>query len=167
MLALLFIIAAFTTMPALVWGQPAKSFKAAPSKGTDSKLVALTRLNGTYADPAPYAYGKAFGHRTFKFAKGTWELLFTLSLDPEQKMPVFSCRTKGTYRVEGTSSKQAGAYNAVFRESKKWLTLRTKDAQLAKAFGLDNCGLTAGLEQDISASGCALWQYVTDAGNKA
>lgn len=70
-LALLFVIAAFTSMPVLVWGQPAKSFKAATSKGIDSKLVALTRLNGTYADPAPYAYGKASGHRTFKFTKGT------------------------------------------------------------------------------------------------
>ena len=54
------------------------------------------------------------------------------------------------------------AFDALFYEDKKWLTLLTEDEQLSAAFGLDQCGLIPGIEKDISEEGCALWASVTD-----
>jgi hypothetical protein len=88
------------------------------TKPADDK-AALEKLSGTYADPAPYSYGKAWGKRVFTFDKGKWTLLFTLGLDPELKMQVFTFRTAGTYKVLDKSKAVDHAYNAVFYEDKK------------------------------------------------
>lgn len=124
--------------------------------------AALEKLSGTYADPAPYAYGQAWGKRVFTFDKGKWTLLFTLGLDPELKMQVFTFRTLGTYKVLDKSSVIKDAYNAVFYEDKKLLTLKTADAELIKAFGFTACNLVKDVEQDISATGCSAWQSVAN-----
>ncbi|MEL6988273.1 MAG: hypothetical protein AAGK97_10625, partial [Bacteroidota bacterium] len=54
------------------------------------------------------------------------------------------------------------AYNAEFGEDKKFLTLKTDNAQLIEAFGFGQCGLTPFVEQDISIDGCALWKPVIE-----
>ncbi|MBI3219351.1 MAG: hypothetical protein HYZ44_07555 [Bacteroidetes bacterium] len=128
---------------------------------TDSK-TALEKLSGTYADPAPYNYGKAWGKRVFTFDKGKWTLHFTLGLDPELKMQVFTFRTEGTYKVLDKSKAVDNAYNAVFYEDKKWVTLKTADANLIQAFGFAACNLTKDVEKDISITGCSAWQSVAD-----
>jgi len=130
----------------------------------DTALTQLQTLDGTYTDPAPYVYGQAFGHRTFTFEDGRWALTFTLGLDPELTMPVFTFRTEGEYSVLGASSIVHGAFEAVFTEESKYLTLRTSDASLAEAFGLAGCGLVTDIEKDISATGCSLWASVADCG---
>lgn len=122
---------------------------------------ALRALSGTYADPAPYAYGpQAFGHRTFTFDEGRWTLRFTLGLDPKLERPVFSFRTHGTYRVLEASAEVPGAFEALFTEDAKFVTLETSEAELAEAFGLAGCGLVPGREKDVSVSGCAGWKPV-------
>lgn len=130
-------------------------------KAADTK-AALEKLSGTYADPAPYNYGKAWGKRVFTFDKGKWTLVFTLGLDPELKMQVFTFRTAGTYKVLEPSKSVANAFNAVFYEDKKWVTLKTNDAGLIQAFGFSPCNLTQNVEQDISANGCSAWKSVKD-----
>lgn len=131
------------------------------TKTNDSK-AALEKLSGTYVDPAPYNYGKAWGKRVFTFDKGKWTLLFTLGLDPELKMQVFTFRTAGTYKVLDKSKAVDNTYNAVFYEDKKWVTLKTDDANLIQAFGFAACNLTKDVEKDISITGCSAWQSVAD-----
>jgi hypothetical protein len=122
----------------------------------------LSTLRGTFADgPSGYAYGKAFGHRTFTFEDGKWTLRFTLALDPEFKVPVFEFRTHGTYQVLGPSSAVPGAYEADFTEDAKYLTLRTRDAALSEAFGFSACALTPDVEKDVSIAGCLGWKPVS------
>ncbi len=137
------------------------SFSFDNGKGNDLKYR-LEHLSGTYADAKPYQYGKAWGKRVFTFSKGRWTLLFTMSLDPEMKMKVFQFRTLGTYKVQEPSDKVTGAYNALFNEEKKFVTLRTGDAKLAQAFGFGGCGLETNVEKDISATGCSAWKPVAD-----
>jgi hypothetical protein len=120
----------------------------------------LTNLAGTWRDPAPYAYGEAFGAREFTFDEGKWTLRFTLSLDPAGELPVFDFRTKGRYEVGAAAKGVDGAFEAVFHEEQKFLTLRTSDSKLAQAFGFTPCGLTPNVEKDISTSGCSAWKPV-------
>ena len=129
------------------------------NKKTKSKLQ---NLSGTYSDAKPYNYGKAWGNRVFTFNKGNWSLVFTLALDPEMKMQVFQFRTFGTYKVEEKSSKVTNAYNALFLEEKKFVTLKTTDENLIKAFGFAPCNMTKDVEQDISKKGCSGWKSVAD-----
>jgi hypothetical protein len=133
-------------------------FHYASNEGIKQKLETLS---GTYEDAVPYAYGKAYGKRIFTFNKGKWTLDFVLGLDPELKMNVFRFRTKGYYKVLNQSTTVPQAFNAIFYEDTKWLTLLTSDQQIAQAFGLANCGLQTNIEKDISQTGCSLWKPVS------
>ena len=88
------------------------AFKNKPEKDLKYKLE---NLSGTYADPAPYNYGKAWGKRVFTFNKGKWTLDFTLSLDPEMKMQVFKFRTLGTYSGRGCDYRPRGLVGEHFQ----------------------------------------------------
>ncbi|MCZ8342645.1 MAG: hypothetical protein O9301_06410 [Leptospira sp.] len=118
-------------------------------------------LHGVYADPKPYSYGQTFGHRKFSFEKDRWTLDFTLSLDPLGKMPVFSFRTFGRYEVLSPSKVVPGAFEAIFYEDKKFVTLHTKQKELVDAFGFTPCALEVGIEKDISETGCSVWAPVS------
>ncbi|MEO1438104.1 MAG: hypothetical protein AAFV80_21355 [Bacteroidota bacterium] len=120
----------------------------------------LENLSGTYEDPSPYPYGAAFGKRTFTFESGTWTLDFKLGLDPKLEFPVFRFRTHGRYEVLDPSTTVEGAFNALFYEDQKFLTLLTDHPELITAFGLDQCALTPHIEQNISKHDCALWAAV-------
>lgn len=124
--------------------------------------TALEKLSGTYIDPEPYSYGEAWGRRVFTFDNGKWTLLFTLGLDPELKMQVFTFRTMGTYKVLGKSKSVVDAYEANFTEQKKWLTIKTDDPNLVQAFGFSACGLTRDVEKDVSQIGCSAWKSVAE-----
>jgi hypothetical protein len=130
---------------------------------TDKELKSkLENLSGTYADAKPYAYGQAWGRRVFTFDKGRWTLHFTLALDPEMKMQVFHFRTLGTYKIQDKSNKISNTYHALFFEEKKFLTLKTKDENLIKAFGFTPCNMITDIEQDVSISGCSAWKSVKE-----
>lgn len=123
---------------------------------------ALQNLSGTYKSQTAEDWGRStFGIREFSFDNGKWTLKFILALDPEMKNQVFEFRTHGTYQVLSKSN-AAKAYEAVFYEDKKYVTLKTADEQLIAGFGLAECGLTIGLEKDISEDGCAIWPAVKD-----
>jgi hypothetical protein len=77
---------------------------------------------------------------------------------------VFEFRTSGSYEVLRPSGAVPGAFDALFREEIKELTLLTPDPGLAKAFGLAGCGLEPGVRTDISEKGCALWKPVAACG---
>jgi hypothetical protein len=134
------------------------AFTVSPAKDLKSRLETLS---GTYADAKPYQYGKAWGQRVFTFDKGKWTLVFTLSLDPGLRMQVFQFRTFGTYQVQDKSVRVPDTYNALFSEEKKFLTLKTNDENLIRAFGFSSCNLTKDKEQDISEAGCSGWKPVS------
>lgn len=134
------------------------------SSSKSAAAVSLQQLEGTYADPVPYAYGEAFGHRTFVFGDGRWSLDFVLGLDPQLNAQVFRFRTHGEYEILEASREVEGAFNAIFYEEQKLLTLLTDDTQLIAAFGLEPCGLVTDKELDISAEGCAGWRPVAECG---
>jgi hypothetical protein len=132
--------------------------KVNPEQDLKSKLE---NLSGTYADAKPYAYGQAWGQRIFTFDKGKWTLKFTLALDPDMKMQVFEFRTVGSYAVLDKSKSLADTYQALFLEDKKFITLKTSDANLINTFGFAPCGFTKDVELDISANGCSAWKAVS------
>ena len=127
----------------------------------EQNKTALQQLSGTYMDLNPYAYGEAFGQRVFTFDEGKWTLEFTLGLDPNLEMQVFKFRTHGTYQVLEPSNIVPNAFNALFLEDKKYLTLLTDNTDLIQAFGFSACDLQTNVEKDISEEGCALWAPVS------
>lgn len=123
----------------------------------------LQNLSGTYVDAKAVDWGQGtFGTREFTFNKGKWTLKFVLALDPEMKNQVFIFRTVGSYKVLDKSKSVKDAYDALFLEDKKWVTLKTADEKLTQAFGFSSCGFTKDVEKDISVSGCSLWKPVRE-----
>jgi hypothetical protein len=121
----------------------------------------LAALSGAWISTSAEDWGRgAFGTREFTFENGRWSLRFVLALDRGMTQPVFEFRTAGTYRVGAPSAAVPGAFEALFLEDRKWVTLRTSDPGLAAAFGLAACGLVPGVEKDISIDGCASWKPV-------
>jgi hypothetical protein len=125
---------------------------------------ALRALSGTWTSPAPEPWYGAWGTRSFTFSDGRWSLDFLFALDPAMAHPVFRFRTGGPYAVGAASAAVPGAFEAVFGETTKHLTLLTTDAALAARMGLAECGLTVGVEADISVRGCASWKPVAVCG---
>lgn len=137
------------------------SISCAQNSGTTKQ--SLEKLNGTYADPQGADWGQnTFGKREFTFEDGKWSLTFILAFDPQMQNQIFVFRTLGTYDILDKSKNVKDAYNAVFREDKKFVTLKTDNQELIKAFGFSNCGFTIDVEKDISATGCSLWKSVED-----
>lgn len=126
-----------------------------------SDRAALETLAGTYASPGREPWYGAWGTREFAFRDGHWSLVFTFALDPEMRRPVFRFRTGGPYELRGPAA-VPGAYDAVFFEDSKHVTLLTEDAALVAAMGLAACGLVLGVEADISVRGCARWKPVAE-----
>lgn len=126
-----------------------------------NKKTQLENLSGTYSSAKVEDWGNGtFGHRTFLFEGGKWSLKFILALDPDLKMQVFQFRTHGSYTIQDQSTVVDNAYNALFLEDQKLVTLKTQDEALIKAFGLADCDLTYNVEKDISVNGCAIWPSV-------
>jgi hypothetical protein len=119
----------------------------------------LQALSGTWASTAPEPWYGGFGTRRFTFAEGQWTLEFRHALDPQMQRPTFTFRTHGPYEVRGPAM-VPGAFEAVFFEDRKLVTLHTADAGLAAAMGLAGCGLVVGQEVDVSARGCGGWKPV-------
>lgn len=129
----------------------------------DEAKVELETLKGTFVSPGVEAWYGGFGTREFVFRDGSWSLIFTHALDPDMTQRTFQFRTGGAYRV-GEKSMVEGAYEAVFEEDWKHVTLLMSDPGLVAAFGMSECGLTVNLETDISESGCAAWKPVAECG---
>lgn len=145
----------------LVFALAIFSVACAQNKTTEKK--ALENLNGNYADPQGVDWGQGtFGKREFTFDDGKWSLKFTLAFDPQMENQIFVFRTVGTYSVQDKSKSVDDAYNALFIEDKKFVTLKTDIPDIIQGFGFGNCDLTKDIEKDISKSGCSLWKSVAD-----
>lgn len=137
----------------------AKQSSPAAAFGDKSQLQTLV---GSYASADSEDWGRGtYGRREFTFDNGKWTLEFTLALDPQMTNKVFGFRTYGTYRVLDRSPTVEGAYNTVFFEDAKFVTLHAQDPKLIQGFGLASCGLTPGVEKDVSVTGCAAWRPVS------
>lgn len=124
----------------------------------------LEALDGTYASTAPEPWYGGYGTRSFQFKDGRWSLVFTHALDPAMARPTFRFRTEGPYRVGAPSAAVPGAFEAVFGERVKYVTLLTADEAVIRGFGFATCGLKTGVEVDISVTGCAGWKPVAQCG---
>ncbi len=80
-------------------------------------------------------------HKAVLFQSGSVELVFTHALDGEHAEPTFHFRTEGPYQVGSASGTDPGAFEAIFFEDVKFVTLLTSDAAIINAFGFANCGL--------------------------
>lgn len=146
--------------PAATTPVPASAVTPAARKSMVDR-AALAQLTGTYASSGAEDWGRGtFGTREFNFKDGQWALKFTLALDPQMRNKVFEFRTHGHYFIGAASKTVPGAFDALFTEDAKYVTLHGRDPQLVAAFGLAECKLTAGSETDISRDGCALWKPV-------
>lgn len=124
----------------------------------------LERLTGVYASSGPEPWYGGWGTRVFSFGNGRWSLVFTHALDQAMQQRTFVFRTEGPYRIGEPSAAVPGAFEAVFGEEVKVVTLLADDAAVVAAFGFASCGLQAGEETDISATGCAAWKPVAECG---
>jgi len=132
---------------------------AAFSQGSKKQLQ---NLSGTYSSLQAEDWGRGtFGYRTFSFEDGKWTLKFQLGLDPKMENKVFEFRTYGTYKIMG-KAQGVEAYEALFYEEEKFVTLLTDSKELIEGFGLAQCGLTPFKEKNISEDGCALWPSVKE-----
>lgn len=122
----------------------------------------LETLSGTYASSAPEKWYGGYGTRRFTFNQGNWSLVFTHALDANMQNRTFEFRTEGPYRVGAPSSAVPGAFETIFFEDVKFVTLLTADAAIINAFGFANCGLRLNVEVDISTTGCAGWKPVSE-----
>lgn len=119
-------------------------------------------MTGNWVSTAPEKTATGnFGIRKFTFNKKTWEVQYTIYLDSGLNYPVFMFRANGDYNLEGLSKIVPKTYNAIFRFSKKYITLKTIDTGLIKKFGLSSCNLAYNEEKDITVTGCA---YLTSKG---
>ncbi|MGI1661947.1 hypothetical protein ACRDNQ_06880 [Palleronia sp. KMU-117] len=137
---------------------------ALPALSDASGAATLRTLHGTYVSPAVEEWYGGYGTREFVFADGQWSLIFTHALDPAMTMRTFQFRTGGAYRVGAASQIVEGAYDTVFDEDWKHVTLLTDVPEIIAGMGMADCGLTVNLETDISASGCAAWAPVAVCG---
>ncbi len=121
----------------------------------------LQALSGVWESPAPEPWYGGWGTRRFSFRDGHWELVFAHALDQAMQRPTFVFRTHGPYRVGAPSAVVPGAFEAVFFEDRKLVTLMTADPRLVQTFGFAGCGLEEGREVDVSERGCANWKPVS------
>lgn len=146
----------------LLFALAISSIACAQNPNNGNKKV-LETLNGTYADQQGVDWGQGtFGKREFTFNDGKWSLKFILAFDPQLKNQIFVFRTVGTYSVLDKSKIVTDAYNALFIENKKFVTLKTDIPDLIQDFGFAGCDLTKDVEKDISESGCSLWKPVAE-----
>ena len=123
---------------------------------------AVETVTGTYRTVAPEPWYGGYGIREFILQDGAWELIFTHAMDPQMVNRTFQYRAAGPYEVLGASRDVAGAFAGHFTYDWKHVTLLTDDPALQQAYGLADCGLTVGLEADISGSGCGNWRPVAE-----
>ncbi|QPH53246.1 hypothetical protein [Pontivivens ytuae] len=126
--------------------------------------ASLSTLHGTWVSPAPEPWYGGWGTREFVFSDGHWSLDFVHALDPEMTQRTLRFRTGGAYTVTAPSEAVPGAYEAVFGEDWKHVTVLTDDPGILQATGLAACDLPFNLEADISAEGCAAWKPVAVCG---
>lgn len=124
--------------------------------------TAVETVTGTYRTVVPEPWYGGYGIREFIMQDGAWELIFTHATDPHMVNRTFQYRAAGPYDVLEASGDVDGAFAGHFTYKWKHLTLLTDDPALQQAYGLSECGLTVGLEADISESGCGNWLPVAE-----
>ncbi|SHF31132.1 hypothetical protein SAMN05444339_10516 [Loktanella atrilutea] len=138
---------------------------AAPAMAQDFPTAEdLSAAHGTFRSAAPEPWYGGFGTREFIFADGRWHLIFTQALDPEMTLRTFQFRTGGPFEVGAASTTVPGAFDAIFYENWKHVTLLTEDPAIIAGMGMADCGLTYNIETDISVTGCAAWRPVAVCG---
>lgn len=132
----------------------------AASAQTFAPRADVEAVTGTFRSTSPEAWYGGFGTREFIFAEGHWQLIFTHALDPDMTIRTFQFRTGGPFEIGAASDAVHGAFNGVFHERWKHVTLLTDNEEIVAGMGMADCELSYNLETDISESGCAGWRPV-------
>jgi hypothetical protein len=112
-----------------------------------------TTLNGSWKSESVENLGQAWGVREFSFDKSNWEIRFTMYGDSAMTFPLFTFRATGTYVINGAKKDESNP--AVFSFSKKYVTVHTDNSDVLKNLGMTDCGLSKGVEKDITETGCS------------
>ncbi len=113
-------------------------------------------ISGSWqSEKAENAGNGSFGWREFDITDDSWEVRFTMYGDEGKTLPVFRFRGVGPYEIQAASAVVAGANDAIFRFSHKYVTLLTDHAETIAKLGFSACGLEPGVEMDISDTGCS------------
>lgn len=120
-------------------------------------------IKGKWKSKTPEKAGEgAFAVRGFRLLDNLWQVDYTLYQDHELQKPVFLFQGEGSYEIEGPSPKVKGAFNGIFKISKKYLTLLTDDKDTVKNYGFDIYKLVKGQKMDISETGCSFLPPVNE-----
>ena len=140
----------------------AASVHCAGAAGADDFLprADVAAVTGTFRPAAPEPWYGGFGTREFTFSDGRWQLIFTHALDPAMTLRTFQFRTGGPFEIGAASQAVVGAFDGVFHEDWKHVTLLTDDPDIRAGMGMADCDLIHNLEVDISETGCAAWRPV-------
>jgi hypothetical protein len=131
--------------------------------GAGAKVPGAPDLSGVWRSVSTEDMGNgAWATREFTMKGSDWQVVTTFYLDKDMKMPVFAFRAVGPYEITAASSKVAGAFEATFHFTKKFLTILTDSGEVLKAFGFASAGLETGKETDISATGASFLKSVAD-----
>lgn len=150
MISSLLVVGAVSMMSSILWAQ-----------------TPTADLQGEWQSEQPEgAETGPFGWREFTMTDKEWEVSFTMYLDKEKTMPAFTFRAVGLYEIQGNSTTVDGAADAIFHFTKKFVTLKTDNAEVIKNFGFDACGLTKDEEKEISETGCSFLTSVAACGQE-
>jgi hypothetical protein len=105
-----------------------------------------------------------FGIRDFTITAKTWNLVYTLYGDKDLKYPVFALTVEGPYAIGKASKTVAGANDAVFTFSKKFMTLLSADPTTNAMLGLTS--LQKDVKTDVSETGVSFIPSVKNYGQE-
>ena len=128
-----------------------------------SKVPGAPDISGVWKSVSTEDVGNgAWATREFTMKRSDWQVVTTFYLDKDMRMPVFAFRAVGPYEITAASPKVAGAYEATFHFTKKFLTILMDSEEVLKAFGFDPAGYVKGNETDISTTGASFLKSVAD-----
>ena len=128
-----------------------------------SNYVAPPNLTGTWIseNPEPAGNGR-YWHREYVFTGNRWNATFTMTSDTGLKKTLFVLRANGMFNLQNPSKRIEGAYLIAFHNLEKFLKLEKMDKIMQKELGFETCNLQAGLEENISSSGCGIAMKVSE-----
>ena len=152
------IIFALIAILSVSCSQKEKQTDANSSKPATSSTE-LPVIAGSWKSIEPeFAGNGQYAVKEYNINLSRWELNYSVFADKLLKKPIYVYHAEGSYIIENTSSKVKGAYNLLLKNSKKSITLKSKDKLTIQDLGFADCKLSAGKEKDITDQGCSFFK---------
>ncbi len=122
-----------------------------------STLPQAKDLVGHWVSAAPENYGQFFATREFVLTERAWNIAFRAYADSNATQALWTLRVDGHYRLGAAHKTEAGARDANFYATKKYIT--AYNADLLKVFAGDR-NWNLGTEYDFSRTGAGFFEKV-------